>query len=223
MEASGFNRCLCKLLADIYSGSIANLDDNYLRQDEEFLLIHCDKAVAEMTRVMLCGQILVGDWSKQEWWKSVTHSSDCRSVKIRLILHLKEFLSCVKAFKIRAAEFSGKDGTLLSHLSEKDNLEYWMPSVENASKIDSNSLLQIAETSSGKGGSQTRKIAKLLLAMLTVSTSDGEHYDRQSIRYDDVQICTDKCLGQGGFGTVFKCTFLGMLRLQKFSRRPTTR
>jgi serine/threonine protein kinase len=205
---------LCKLLADIYSGSVANLDDNYLQQDESSLLNQCDKAVAEMTRVMLCGEILVTDWSKQEWWKSVIHSSDCRSVKIRLILHLKEFLSCVKAFKIRVAELSGKDDTLLSHLSEKDDLEYWMPSVENASKIDSNSLLQIAETSSRRGvfpwESQTNKIAKHLLAMLTVSTSDGEHHDRQSIRYDDVQICTDKCLGQGGFGTVFKCTFLGM-------------
>jgi serine/threonine protein kinase len=205
-----FNRRLCKLLADIYSGSIANLDDDYLPQDESSLWIQCDKAVAEMTRVMLCGQILVADWSKQEWWKSVIHSSDSRSVKIRLILHVKEFLSCVKAFKIRVAELSEKDDTLLSHLSEKDDLEYWMPYVENASKIDSTSLLQIAETSAGKAGSQTSKIANHLLAMLTVSTSDDEHHDRHSIRYDDVQICTDNCLGQGGFGTVFKCTFLGM-------------
>ncbi len=204
-----FNQCLCKLLADIYSGSIANLDDNYLRQDEESLLRNCYEGVAEMRRVMLCGQILVRDWSEQEWWKSVIHSSDSRSVKIRLILHLKEFLSCVKAFKIRFTELSGKDVTL-SHLSEKDDLEYWMPSVENASKIDSNSLIQIVKRSSEKGRSETRKIAKHLLAMLTVSTSDGEHHDRLSIRYDDVQICTDKCLGQGGFGTVFKCTFLGM-------------
>jgi serine/threonine protein kinase len=204
-----FNQCLCKLLADIYSGSIANLDDNYLRQDEEYLFYSCDKAVAEMGRVMLCGQILVSDWSKQDWWKSVIHSSDCRSVKIRLILHLKEFLSCVKAFKIRFTELSGKDVTL-SHLSEKDDLEYWMPSVENASEIDRNSLLQIVCWSWVNGESETSKIAKHLWDMLTVSTSDGEHHDRLSIRYDDVQICRDTCLGQGGFGTVFKCTFLGM-------------
>ncbi len=206
-----FNRCMCKLLADIYSRSIADLDNNYLRRRDERELksdLHmCHEAVAEMKRVMLCGQILARDWSKQEWWKSVIHSSDSKSVKIRVVLHLKEFLNCVKAFKVRIAEARGYERF---DLPTVEGLENWESDVvEEASRKDTDFLRQTAKTKSIFVAIETPtcKIAKHLLAMFTPnSNSDGEHL--HSIPYNDVQI--KEPLGNGAFGNVFKCKFLGV-------------
>jgi serine/threonine protein kinase len=208
-----FNTYMCKLLADIYSLSIADLDNSYLRgRDERELesdLHMCHEAVAEMKRVMLCGQILARDWTKQEWWKSVIHSSDSKCVKIRVVLHLKEFLNCVKAFKVRIAEARGYERF---DLPTVEGLENWESDVEEASRKDTDFLLQKAKMYSKKSSflaieSPTCKIAKHLLAMFTPnSNSDGEHL--HSIRYNDVQI--KEPLGNGSFGNVFKCKFLGV-------------
>ncbi|CAK9215267.1 unnamed protein product [Sphagnum troendelagicum] len=208
-----FNTSMCKLLADIYSRSIADLDDKYLRPRDERQLesdLHmCHEAVAEMKRVMLCGQILARDWTKQGWWKSVIHSSDSKSVKIRVVLHLKEFLNYVKAFKVRIAEARGYERF---DLPTVEGLENWVSDVEEASRKDTDILLQKAKMYSKKSSflateSPTCKIAKHLLAMFTPnSNSDGEHL--HSIRYNDVQI--NEPLGNGSFGNVFKCKFLGV-------------
>ncbi|CAK9871010.1 unnamed protein product [Sphagnum jensenii] len=209
-----FNTYMCKLLADIYSLSIADLDDNYLRPRDERQLesdLHmCHEAVAEMKRVMLCGQILARDWTKQEWWKSVIHSSDSKSVKIRVVLHLKEFLNCVKAFKVRIAEARGYERF---DLPTVEGLENWRSDVEQASRKDTDILLQKAEMYSKNSSffateSPTCKIAKHLLAMLNRnSNSDGENL--HSIPYNYVQQ-TNEHLGNGTFGNVSKCKFLGV-------------
>jgi serine/threonine protein kinase len=208
-----FNTYMCKLLADIYSLSIADLDNNTLRRWDERELgsdLHmCHEAVAEMKRVMLCGQILARDWTKQEWWKSVIHSSDSKSVKIRVILHLKEFLNCVKAFKVRIAEARGYERF---DLPTVEGLKNWESDVEEASRKDTAILLQKAKTYSEKRSflateSPTCNIAKHLLAMFTPnSNSDDENL--HSIRYKDVQI--NEPLGNGSSGNVFKCKFLGV-------------
>jgi len=79
---------------------------------------------------MLCGQMLVTQWTQKNWWMSVNTSSDSASVQKKVVLHLKEFLRCVKVLMHIKTNFI--DGPALLSLDS---------GVAEASRIAVNSLV----------------------------------------------------------------------------------
>ncbi|KAH8949074.1 hypothetical protein BDL97_10G011300 [Sphagnum fallax] len=84
-ERVRFNKSLCRLLADTYA--------RYLPSDFDFTYTNkCQTILAELRRVISCGEMLVEQWTDKDWWMSVVTSSDSASIKERVVLHLNEFL-----------------------------------------------------------------------------------------------------------------------------------
>ncbi|CAK9193531.1 unnamed protein product [Sphagnum troendelagicum] len=84
-ERVRFNKSLCGLLADTYS--------RYLPSDFDFTYTNeCQTILAELRRVISCGEMLVEQWTDKDWWMSVVSSSDSASIKERVVLHLNDFL-----------------------------------------------------------------------------------------------------------------------------------
>ncbi len=92
-----FNKSLCRLLTDKYAASLEYLDRNIFCEGDSIDL-PCKTALVELRRIMLCGQQLVTQWTKKDWWTSVMSSSDSASLENKVILHLREFLACVDVF-----------------------------------------------------------------------------------------------------------------------------
>jgi serine/threonine protein kinase len=203
-ERVRFNKSLCRLLTDTYS--------RYLHSDFDFTYTNeCQTILAELRRVISCGEMLVEQWTDKDWWMSVVSSSDSASIKERVVLHLNEFVFCVQVLRLIASNGAVPEGTSLIPL------DLSTPDVEEASRRDSESLFRIVEGYRAKSVPQgaMEKLAELALDKLSVTTSDLGHL--QFIEYDDVQL--GNFLGRGSFGAVFKCRWLGVTAAAKVSKR----
>ncbi|KAH9549276.1 hypothetical protein CY35_10G009300 [Sphagnum magellanicum] len=190
-----FNKSLCKLLATTYSSSLHN-----------FLPLSgpvYEKVVAELRRVMLCGETLVEQCKDENWWRSVINSADSASMGKRVLLHLNEFRFYVEILRLVAESAVAPDGIFIG----LDILDLLTPDVNDASQRDIESLRSAVEsykTTSYPQGDVT-KLAEYVLEKLRATNSDHGHL--HSIEYDDVKL--GDFLGKGSFGAVFKCEFLG--------------
>ncbi|KAH9549279.1 hypothetical protein CY35_10G009600 [Sphagnum magellanicum] len=203
-ERVRFNKSLCRFLADTYS--------RYLHSDFDFTYANeCQTILAELRRVISCGEKLVEQWTDKDWWMSVVTSSDSASIKERVVLHLNEFLFCVEVLRLIASNGAVPEGTSLIPL------DLSTPDVEEASRRDSESLFRIVEGYRAKSIPQgaVEKLAELALDKLSATTSDLGHL--QFIEYDDVQL--GNFLGPGSFAAVFKCRWLGVTVAAKVFKR----
>jgi serine/threonine protein kinase len=208
-----FNRCLCKLLAETYMDSLDDLEKCLLKSDVEIdtkMLDSCRQVLAELCHVMCCGERLAKDWSNKDWWRSTVSSSDAASVQKRVELHMREFLSCVKVFKIAIAEARG-DSTF--DLSTMEHSQLLMSDIEIAFEEDRKKLLQhvqaynemeITEGTCGEG----YELAKYLPERCNLKS-------QYSIRCQNLRISEDEVLGKGAFGTVYKCKVFGLMAAAK--------
>ncbi|CAM6071871.1 unnamed protein product [Sphagnum tenellum] len=97
-----FNKFLSRVLAYKYLACLDELDKCLL--SEGVLLIDPDETVlAELWRLLFCGQTLLKRWSDNDWWMSTITSSDSASVKELVLLHLREFHYCVKVLGVIAS------------------------------------------------------------------------------------------------------------------------
>jgi serine/threonine protein kinase len=202
-ERVRFNKFLCRLLADTYS--------RYLHSDFDFRYTNeCQTILAELRRVISCGEMLVEQWTDKDWWMSVVSCSDSASIKERVVLHLNEFLFCVKVLRLIASNGAVPEGTSFMPL------DLSMPDVEEASRRDTERLFRIVEGYKAKSVPEgaVEKLAELVLDKLSATTSDPGHL--QSIEYDDVQLAD--FLGRGSFTAVFKCRSLGVTAAAKVFR-----
>jgi len=199
-----FNKSLCRLLTDKYAASLEYLDRNILWEGDSIDL-PCKTALVELRRIMLCGQQLVTQWTKKDWWTSVISSSDSASLENKVILHLRKFLACVDVL-----------------LQMKTNIMYrpvlvsLESAVKDACRRDIDSLIRSMKEY--KRGiiftSKFAKLAKHLSEKLEAEISNHEH--PYTIDFPlDVEISSKDRLGGGSFGTVFKCTFLGVMAAAK--------
>jgi len=187
-----FNQQLCKLLADTYTSSLNDLDGEIDARSQN----SCQKALAELCRVMCCGKRLAEDWTSEDWWKSMANSSNSVSVGKKVEIHLKEFLSCVKVLRIAIAE-------------AKCNFKFDLSTIKDSEVLMSEvfqgyekTLLEDIDASMQKfTSSEDCELAKHL----------KERFAGQlSIKYADVDIdYTNGRLGEGSSGMVYKCNFLG--------------
>ncbi len=182
----------------------------------------CETVLQELRRVMLIGKRLVTSWKDKDWWRSAINSSDSASVHMRVILHLKEFLNCIKVLKITIAK-AHCDATFVPSTNIEDyeifmsngewNIAtveaqrsgtfedgFVMSSVDEAATEDIVSLLSHLEE--GQHKVSTRKLANCLQEKF----KGGLH----SIDFHDVEISIKEFLGGGSYGIVFKCEFLGV-------------
>ncbi len=201
-ERVRFNKSLCRLVADTYA--------RYLHSDFDFTYTNkCQTILAELRRVISCGEMLVEQWTDKDWWMSVVSSSDSASIKERVVLHLNEFLFCVKVLRLIASNGAVPEGTSFMPL------DLSMPDVEEGSRRDTERLFRIVEGYKAKsvphGAVET--LAELALDKLSATMSDPGHL--QSIEYDDVQLAG--FLGRGSAGSVFECRFHGQMAAAKIT------
>ncbi len=204
-----FNKSLCKLLATTYSSSL----DNFLPLSGPVY----EKVVAELRRVMLCGETLVEQCKDENWWRSVINSADSASMGKRVVLHLNEFRLYVEILRLVAESAVAPDGIFIG----LDILDLFTPDVNEVSQRDIESLRSAVEsykTTSYPQGDVT-KLAEYVLEKLRATNSDHGHL--HLIDYDDVKL--GDFLGKGSFGAVFKCEFLGEKAAAKVftASRPT--
>ncbi len=199
-----FNKSLCSLLKNKYVACITYLDNHIFREDGSIDL-PCKKALVELRRIMSCGQLLVTQWTQKDWWMSVINSSDSASLDKKVILHLREFLACVKV--LVQMKTNRTYGPALPSLDS---------SVQQACRIDILGLM-ISMKQYRRGIIFTSKFAKLakhLSEKLEAEIFNHEH--PYTIDFPlDVEISYKDCLGDGSFGTVYKCTFLGVMAAAK--------
>jgi len=188
-----FNKSLCKLLATTYSSSLDNFDP--------FSGPVYEKVVAELRRVMFCGETLAEQCKHENWWRSVVSSSDSASIKERVVLHLNEFLLCVQVLRLIASNSAVREGTSLTPL------DLSTPDVEEACQTDIESLRSAVKsyTTTWYPQGDVTKLAEYVLEKLRATNSDHGHL--HLIEYDDVKV--GDFLGSGSFGVVFECEFLG--------------
>jgi hypothetical protein len=201
-EQVRFNNSLCSLLATTYSSS--------LRRDFDFRKTHeCEIILAELKRVLLCGEMLVAQWTDENWWKSMVNSSDSASIQERVLLHLNELLFCVEELNLIASESVPPDDTFF----KSDVLNLLTPDVEAASRRDIESLFRTIEgyTKTSVLQGDAMKLAEYVLDKFRAANSNHGR-----LEYDDVQL--GDFLGNGSFGSVFKCQFLGMMAAVKVFR-----
>jgi hypothetical protein len=199
-----FNKSLCSLLTNKYVASLTYLDDHILREDGSIDL-PSKTALVELRRIMSCGQLLVTQWTQKNWWMSVIKSSDSASLDKKVILHLREFLSCVNVFV--QMERNMTYGPALDSLDS---------SVQQAYRRDIQHLI-LSTKQYGRGKIFPLKFAKLakhLSEKLEAEISNHEY--PYTIDFPlDVKKFYEHCLGDGSFGTVYKCTFLGLMAAAK--------
>ncbi|CAK9256650.1 unnamed protein product [Sphagnum jensenii] len=201
-EQVRFNNSLCSLLATTYSSS--------LRRDFDFRKTHeCEIILAELKRVLLCGEMLVAQWTDENWWKSMVNSSDSASIQERVLLHLNELLFCVEELNLITSESVPPDYTFF----KSDVLNLLTPDVEAASARDIESLFRTIEgyTRTSVLQGDAMKLAEYVLDKFRAANSNHGR-----VEYDDVQL--GDFLGNGSFGSVFKCQFLGMMAAVKVFR-----
>jgi len=176
-----------------------------------------EKVVAELSRVMLCGETLVEQRKDENWWRSVINSADSASMGKRVLLDLNEFRLYVEILRLVAESAVATDGIFIGlHI-----LDLLTPHVNDVSQRDIESLRSVLEsykTTSYPQGDVT-KLAEYVLEKLRATNSDHGHL--QWIEYDHVKL--RDFLGKGSFGSVFKCEFLGEKAAAKVftASRPT--
>jgi hypothetical protein len=148
----------------------------------------CATALVELPRAMLCGQTLVTDWSRNDWWMSVITSSDSASVEMAVFVNLRDVLLCVKVL-IAIATGSG-----VPLWSPEAADGYWsyvsISGVRKVSQKDMHSLLRRIEQYSQRYFitiSNSAKLARHLLGKLKAEISNDGH-PPHLIEYDDVRI-----------------------------------
>ncbi|KAH8938058.1 hypothetical protein BDL97_16G062100 [Sphagnum fallax] len=187
-----FNQQLCKLLAETYTSSLNELDEEIDGRPQN----SCQKVLAELCRVMCCGKRLAEDWTSEDWWKSMANSSNSVSVGKKVEIHLKEFLSCVKVLRIAIAEAKCNFKFDLSTIRDSEVL------MSDVFKGYETTLLEHIDASMQKfTSSEDCELAKHL----------KERFIGQlSINFADVHIdYTNGLLGEGTSARVYKCNFLG--------------
>ncbi|KAH8932159.1 hypothetical protein BDL97_19G058700 [Sphagnum fallax] len=242
-----FNKSLCRLIAKRYLLCIHDLDylfggRSILNPDISFggclrLGPDCKTALVELRRAMLCGQMLVTDWSRNDWWMSVITSSDSASVEMAVFLNLRDVLLCVK---VLIAIATGRGVALwsseaangyssyismsgVSEVSEK-GMHSLLLAVKELSEKDMYSLLRRIEQYSQRyfiTPSKSAKLARHLLGKLKAEISNDGH-PPHLIEYDDVRPIYDEPLGEGASGAVYKCDFLGRRAAAKVLIRKST-
>ncbi|KAH9564228.1 hypothetical protein CY35_04G014800 [Sphagnum magellanicum] len=208
-----FNKCLSRVLANKYLACLDDLDKCLL--SEGVLLIDPDETVlAELSRLLFCGQMLLKQWSDKDWWTSTITSSDSASVKERVLLHLREFFYCVKLLGVIASS-EALQGTFDVPPLEDSSL---LTDVEEAYQHDILSLVRLTRwytwlnyltrwyTWLNYFNRNNVKRAEHMLRKFKNSKDEPSHL----IDYADVRILTESLLGEGGSGNVYKCEFLGL-------------
>ncbi|KAH8936751.1 hypothetical protein BDL97_17G100800 [Sphagnum fallax] len=157
--------------------------------------------------------MLVTDWSEEDWWIHVISSSDCASVQRKIVLHLNEFLDCIKVLKIAIAEARNDTAFVLSTI---EHLELSETDVEKEFKEDNECMIRRVKTHKpsffSKFVKARHRIKGLASHMLNTQRSTDEDAvgHLPSLMHSDVEIDLTKFLGGGSSGTVFKCKFLGV-------------
>jgi tRNA A-37 threonylcarbamoyl transferase component Bud32 len=171
----------------------------------------------ELQRAMMCGQMLVTDWSRNDWWMSVITSSDSASVGMAVFLNLRDVLLCVKVLiaiaSRRGVPLSEDDCRSFISKFEKvpqEGMHNLLREIKAESEKDMDSLLRRMEQYSQRyfTPSKYAKLARHLLGKLKAEISNDGH-PPHLIEYDDVRPIYDEPLGQGASGAVYKCDFLG--------------
>jgi hypothetical protein len=196
-----FNKSLCRLLTNKYTASLTYLD-NYIFREDGSIDLPCKTALVELRRIISCGERLVTHWTRKDWWKSVITSSDSASLDKKVILHLREFLACVNVL-VQMKTNMTYDPALVSLDS----------SVQEAYRTDIEGLI-LSMKQCIIFTSKFAKLAKHLSEKLETEISDHQHPYLIDIPLD-VEISYQDSLGSGSFGTVFKCTFLGVVAAAK--------
>jgi len=140
---------------------------------------------------------------------SVITSSDSASLDKKVILHLREFLACVNVL-VQMKTNMTYGPALGPALDSLDS------SVQQACRRDIQDLI-LSTKQHGRGKIFTSKFAKLakhLSEKLEAEISNHEH--QYTIDFPlDVEMFYKDRLGEGSFGTVYKCTFLGVMAAAK--------
>jgi tRNA A-37 threonylcarbamoyl transferase component Bud32 len=228
---------LCIHDLDYLFGGRSTLDPDYSFRGCSTLGPDCKTALVELRRAMLRGQMLVTDWSRNDWWMSVITSSDSASVEMAVFLNLRDVLLCVK---VLIAIATGRDVALWSpeaangfssyismsgvgEVSEK-GMHSLLLAVKELSEKDMYSLLRRIEQYSQRyfiTPSKSAKLARHLLGKLKAEISNDEH-PPHLIEYDDVRPIYDEPLGEGASGAVYKCDFHGRRAAAKVLIRKIT-
>jgi hypothetical protein len=199
-----FNKSLCRLLTNKYAASLEYLDRNIFWEGDSIDL-PCKTALMELRRIMLCGQLLVTQWTKKDWWMSVITSSDSASVQKKVVLNLREFFVCVNVLvQIKTNRIYGPAW---------DSLD---STVQQAAGRDIDSLI-LSMKVYRRGiffSKRFVKLAKHLLEKLEAEISNHGHPYIIDVPLD-VEIFYKHPLGVGSVGTVFKCKFLGVMAAAK--------
>jgi hypothetical protein len=159
---------------------------------------------------MFCGEEMVAQWTNKDWWKSVISSSDSASIQKRVLLHLTEFLFCVKVLTLIASNHGSLDGRFVRpDVDLMFKIDLLTPDVEKASQRDIEFLLGSVEAYRRRLFPKRDgiKLAEYVLNKAVLSTN-SDHGHLRFIDYDDVKL--GDFLGNGSFGSVFKCQFLGV-------------
>lgn len=230
-----FNKSLCRLIAkryllcihdlDYLFGGRSKLDPDYSFSGCSTLGPDCKTALVELRRAMLRGQMLVTDWSRNDWWMSVITSSDSVSVEMAVFLNPRDVLLCVK---VLIAIATGHSVAYISvagvgEVSEK-GMHSLLLAVKELSEKDMYSLLRRIEQYSQRyfiTPSKSAKLARHLLGKLKAEISNDGH-PPHLIEYDDVRPIYDEPLGEGASGAVYKCDFLGRRAAAKVLIRKST-
>jgi serine/threonine protein kinase len=140
---------------------------------------------------------------------SVITSSDSASLDKKVILHLREFLACVNVL-VQMKTNMTYGPALGPALDSLDS------SVQQACRRDIQDLI-LSTKQHGRGKIFTSKFAKLakhLSEKLEAEISNHEHPYTIDFPLDVEMFYKDR-LGEGSFGTVYKCTFLGVMAAAK--------
>ncbi len=176
-----------------------------------------EKVVAELRRVMLCGETSVEQCKAENWRRSLINSADSASMGKRLLLHLNEFRLYIEILRLVAESAVAPDGIFIG----PDILDLSTADVNDVSQSDIERLRSTVrryKTTSYPQGDVTR-LAEYVLEKLRATNSDHGH--QHLIEYDDVNL--GDFLGKGSSGAVFKCEFLGEKAAAKVftASRPT--
>ncbi len=246
-----FNKSLCRLIADRYLRCIVELDLLGF-EDPSTINPDCETGLVELRRAMLCGQTLVTEWSRNDWWMSVITSSDSASVEMAVFLNLRDVLLCVL---VLIAIATGTDVPLrrpgavdgyssyVSRSGVRKVFEEEMHSLQRALKAvsekgmhsllrdlkavsvkDMPSLLRRIEQYSQRYFISLSKSAKLARHLLGKLKAEISNggHPPYLIEYDDVRPIYEEPLGAGARGTVYKCDFLGRRAAAKVLIQMTT-
>ena len=213
-----FNHCQRELLARTYAHFLDDLENSFRKDStKDDCLRQCAKALTELWRVMTYGEMLVAEWTNEEWWRTVMSSSVSWSLQTHLNFLLQDFLRCVDLTRIAIAEATCNHNFVFPSMS---NYQSFAVIVDEAYKRDSHTLLRDIEAlKEGKTFLQrkfgtTYGLSKYLLRKFKPETSDPESRRHYILDPHFVEI-SERCLGTGSFGTVFECKCFGVSAIAK--------